>query len=168
MTLTELNELEEEACRKALFSCCGSTSWVRKMLEYLPYTNNLELEEIAAEVFRSCSEEDWLEAFSHHAKLGKRKSTGESEKKELSKWEKQEQKGTAEASNTVLSELEKANETYENKFGFIYLLCATGKTADFMLDNLSERLSNDRNKEMQIAMEEQNKITKLRLQKLLL
>ena len=85
----------------------------------------------------------------------------------MSKWEKQEQKGTTEASDKVLSELDIANETYENKFGFIFLLCATGKTADYMLKNLSQRLSNDRNKEMQIAMEEQNKITKLRLQKLL-
>jgi len=167
MTLEELNNLEKQDCRKALFSCCGSTVWVSKMLEYLPCSNILELEKKAAEVFRKCAEDDWLEAFSHHAKLGKRKSTSESDKKELSKWEKQEQKGTAEASDTILSELEKANEAYENKFGFIYLLCATGKTADYMLKNLSQRLSNDRNKEIQIAMEEQNKITKLRLQKLL-
>ena len=167
MTLDELNNLEDKDCQMALFSCCGSNIWVNKMLEHCPYATNLELEKIAADEFRKCAEDDWLEAFSHHAKLGKRKSTSESDKKELSKWEKQEQKGTAEASDTILSELEKANEAYENKFGFIYLLCATGKTADYMLKNLSQRLSNDRNKEMQIAMEEQNKITKLRLQKLL-
>ena len=79
MTLEELNNLEKEECRNALFSCCGSTNWVSKMLEYIPFSNTLELDRISAETFRSCSEEDWLEAFSHHAKLGKRKSNNESD-----------------------------------------------------------------------------------------
>ena len=167
MTLEELNNLEKDECRNALFSCCGSKAWVNKMLGHRPFENNLELEIIAVDEFKKCTEEDWLEAFSHHAKLGKRKGSNESDKKELSKWEKQEQRGTAEASSKILSDLEIANETYENKFGFIYLLCATGKSADYMLKNLYERLPNEKNKEMKIAMEEQNKITKLRLQKLL-
>ena len=167
MTLEELNHLEEEECRQALFSCCGSTTWVGKMLVCRPFTNETELKEKAIELFRNCTKEDWLEAFSHHAKLGDRSKMKNSDRKNMTEWEKQEQAGTAAANDAILDKLEKANVDYENKFGFIYLLCATGKSASVMLGSLYERLPNDLHKEIGIAMEEQNKITKLRIEKLL-
>ena len=167
MTLEELNSLQEEDCRKALFSCCGSGKWVEKMLSFRPFLDKEDLQDKAGTLFRSCNHEDWREAFSHHARLGQRKKTGKAETKDLSKWEKQEQSGTAMANDVLLIELEEANIEYENKFGFLFLLCATGKSAVEMLESIYERLPNEFNIEMDIAMEEQNKITKLRLEKLL-
>ena len=167
MTFEELNHLEEEQCCQALFSCCGSTKWVGKMLKSRPFTSETELKEKALELFRNCTIEDWMEAFSHHAKLGDRSKMEQRTKKNLTQWEKQEQAGTAAANDTILEKLEKANLDYENKFGFIFLLCATGKSAAEMLSSLYDRLPNDLHKEIGIAMEEQNKITKLRIEKLL-
>ena len=167
MTLEELNSLQEIDCRNALFSCCGSTQWVEKMLSFRPFPNKENLQDKAGTLFRSCNHEDWREAFSHHARLGQQKKTGKAETKDLSKWEKQEQAGTVMANDALLIELEEANIKYENKFGFIFLLCATGKSATVMLESIYERLPNELNNELCIAMEEQNKITKLRLEKLL-
>lgn len=167
MTLEELNSLQEGDCRKALFSCCGSVKWVEKMLSFRPFPNKEDLQDKAGTQFRSCDHEDWLEAFSHHARLGGRKNPEKDGIEDLSQWEKQEQAGTATANNTLLDELGEANIEYENKFGFIFLFCATGKSAAVMLESIYERLPNELNNELDIAMEEQNKITKLRLEKLL-
>ena len=167
MTLEELNSLHEEDCRKALFSCCGSTKWVEEMLSYRPFPTKEDLQDKAGKLFKGCNHEDWLEAFSHHAKLGGRSKMEQRAKKNLTQWEKQEQAGTAMANDALLIELEEANIEYENKFGFIFLLCATGKSAVEMLESIYERLPNELNNELSIAMEEQNKITKLRLEKLL-
>ena len=167
MTLDELNNLEDEECKKALLTCCSSVKWVDKMIDYRPYGNLEELLEKAAEIFRDLDQTDWLEAFSHHARLGRQKKQESSEKKDLSQWERQEQAGTSMATDNILNELEEANIEYENKFGFLFLLCATGKSATEMLDSIHERMPNELNIEMTIAMEEQNKITKLRLKKLL-
>jgi len=132
-----------------------------------PYHSKQKLSEAAINLFRNCSKDDWLEAFTHHPKLGDRKNI---EKKfaATSNWAGEEQSGTNDASKSVLLELEQANLDYENKFGFTFILCATGKSATFMLDSLKIRLTNTKDEELQIAMEEQNKITKLRLEKLLL
>ena len=167
MTLEELNSLQEEDCRKALFSCCGSTKWVEEMLSYRPFPSKEDLQDKAGTLFKGCNHEDWLEAFSHHARLGGRKKPGKSESEDLSQWEKQEQAGTAMAKDALLDKLGEANIEYKNKFGFIFLLCATGKSAAVMLESIYERLPNELNNELFIAMEEQNKITKLRIEKLL-
>ena len=167
MTLDELNNLEDEECKKALFTCCSSVKWVDEMVGLRPYGTLEELLEKAATVFRSLDQTAWLEAFLHHARLGRQKKQEASETKDLSQWERQEQAGTSMATDNILNELEEANIEYENKFGFLFLLCATGKSATEMLDSIHERMPNELNIEMTIAMEEQNKITKLRLKKLL-
>ena len=166
MTLKELNQLPEEECSKTLFNCCGSTSWVNEMLEKRPFYSETVLKEQAVAVFCDCTEKDWMEAFAHHPRLGNRKNL---EKKfaATGHWAEEEQSGTAKASKSVLAQLELANQDYEKKFGFTYILCATGRSASFMLESLQDRLSNQRAEELNIAMEEQNKITKLRLEKLL-
>lgn len=166
MTLEELNQLPEEKCSKALFNCCSSTAWADKMLKGRPFGSKAELEEQAVHLFRNCTKKDWIEVFAHHPRLGDRKNL---EKKfaATSQWAGEEQAGTAGASESILSQLEQANLEYEKKFGFTYILCATGRSASFMLESLQGRLKNQREKELNIAMEEQNKITKLRLEKLL-
>ena len=136
------------------------------MTEKQPFKSENELFNIAERNWYECSEEDWLEAFSHHPKLG---DLGSLKQKfaNTSEWAGEEQAGAKSATPEIIEELAMANIAYEKKFGFIYILCATGKTAKVMLSILRIRLNNDRETELKMAMVEQNKITKLRLEKLL-
>ncbi len=167
MKIDELNNLPEEQINNELFKCCGSTRWVANMLQSFPFHNTGSLFLIAEEKWQECSKEDWLEAFTHHPKIGDLKSL---EKKFAStkEWAGGEQSGVNLASHEVLQELAEGNQTYEEKFGYIFIVCATDKNADEMLLLLKDRLENDLDKELRIAMKEQNKITILRLKKLLL
>jgi 2-oxo-4-hydroxy-4-carboxy-5-ureidoimidazoline decarboxylase len=166
MTLHELNILPKEELKEALTQCCGSTTWVNKMLNIFPLDDLVELEEDAEEKWYECTEADWKEAFTHHPKIGDLESL---KKKFTSteKWAEGEQSGTSLASQQVLEALAKGNEEYEKKFGYIFIVCATGKSAEEMLALLQTRLSNDPKEEIKNAADEQNKITKLRLEKLL-
>jgi OHCU decarboxylase len=110
---------------------------------------------------------DWLEAFSRHPKIGEKKSA-RSQAEKAQEWSRQEQSGTSGADDETRLELAAANMEYERKFGYIYIICATGKTADEMLSILRKRLLNDAERELRIAAEEQRRITHLRLQKLLM
>ncbi len=166
MTLHELNILPANQLKEALFNCCGSTAWVNKMLPFFPADDMVELLNDAEEQWYQCSEADWLEAFTHHPKIG----DIESLKKKFAstaQWAGNEQGAVAQASGETLTALAKGNDEYEKKFGFIFIVCATGKPADEMLALLQARLPNSKQQEIKNAMEEQNKITQLRLQKLL-
>lgn len=166
MTLHELNILSKDELKEALFKCCGSTAWVNKMLATFPADELVDLEENAEELWWQCSEDDWREAFTHHPKIG----DIESLKKKFAltaNWAAGEQSGTSSASQQTLEALAKGNDDYEKKFGYIFIVCATGKSADEMLSLLQSRLPNEPKKEIEIAADEQLKITKLRLEKLL-
>ncbi len=166
MTLHELNILPKDQLRQALFNCCGCTAWVDKLMEFFPVDDMVELLYDAEDIWYQCSESDWLEAFTHHPKIGDLESL---RKKFAStaKWAGSEQGAVAEAPEAILQALAEGNAAYEEKFGFIFIVCATGKSAAEMLALLQERLPNSREEEIRNAMEEQNKITRLRLQKLL-
>lgn len=124
-----------------------------------------ELKEISDILWEQTTESDWMEAFSHHPKIGDVKSL---EKKFASTaaWASGEQASVNEASQEVIQKLAKGNEDYEKKFGFIFIVCATGKSAPEMLELLEIRLPHEREKELRIAANEQNKITHIRLDKL--
>ena len=166
MTLHELNTLPVQQLREELLKCCGSQAWVNKMLPFFPAEDLVELLEDAEEQWFKCSEQDWKEAFAHHPKIGDRESL---EKKFAStaQWASGEQSGVNTASPQTIEALAKGNNEYEKKFGYIFIVCATGKSAEEMLGLLTARLSNDPAEELEIAADEQNKITKLRLEKLL-
>ena len=125
-----------------------------------------ELLKRSEEIWYSLDKTDWLEAFKHHPKIGDINSLKEkySGSKDIAK---NEQSGVKEASMVTLTELSKFNDDYEKKFGYIFIVCATGKSAEEMLSLIKARIKNDPADEIKIAMEEQNKITKLRLEKLL-
>ena len=166
MTLHQLNILPNEQLEEELFKCCGSTAWVNKMLPFFPAEDLIEILEDAEEQWYQCSEEDWLEAFTHHPKIG----DVESLKKKFAStatWASGEQSGAAAASQQTLEALAKCNDEYEQKFGYIFIVCATGKSAAEMLQLLQQRLPNNPSEEIKIAADEQNKITKLRIEKLL-
>lgn len=166
MTLHELNILPKQQLKTELFKCCGSTAWVEKMLAFFPADDMVELINDAEDQWYECSETDWLEAFTHHPKIG----DVESLKKKFAataQWASGEQGAVVQASQQTLEALAKGNDDYEKKFGFIFIVCATGKSADEMLALLQARLPNEKEEEIKIAMDEQNKITQIRLQKLL-
>jgi 2-oxo-4-hydroxy-4-carboxy-5-ureidoimidazoline decarboxylase len=166
MTLHELNILKKDELKAALFRCCGSDAWVEKMLTIFPVDDLIELLNDAEEKWEECSEADWLQAFTHHPKIGDIDSL---KKKfaDTAQWAEGEQAAAANANEDVLQKLSDANNDYEKKFGFIFIVCATGKSAEEMLTLLEIRLQNNREVELAIAAEEQLKIMQLRLEKLL-
>lgn len=131
-----------------------------------PYASEAELYNASDRIWQSLKTEDWLEAFSHHPKIGDLESL-KTKFASTSDWASGEQGGVALASERVIEELAAGNTAYEEKFGYIFIVCATGKTAGEMLALLQERLHNSPDVEIVRAMEEQNKITRLRLEKLL-
>lgn len=164
--LRRLNELPPAAAAAELLECCGSTRWAMEVAEQRPFRDAQELYERADQVWWRLDAEDWLEAFRAHPRIGERKAareTGEDSRR----WSGEEQKGAADAARTTLEELADLNREYEQRFGFIYIVCATGKSAEEMLVILKERLGNDEWRELRVAAEEQRKITRLRLEKLL-
>lgn len=166
MTLHKLNILPKEELKAELFRCCGSDAWVEKMLTIFPVDDLVELLNDAEEKWEECSEADWLQAFTHHPKIGDISSLNQ-KFADSANWAEGEQAGAASANENVLQKLAIANKDYEKKFGFIFIVCATGKTAEEMLALLDIRLQNSREVELAIAAEEQLKITQLRIEKLL-
>jgi 2-oxo-4-hydroxy-4-carboxy-5-ureidoimidazoline decarboxylase len=166
MTLHELNTLPKEQLKEELGKCCGSGAWVEKMIGFFPADDLVELLEDAEEQWSLCSEADWKEAFAHHPKIG----DAESLKKKFAStadWASGEQAGVNAASDEMIEALAEGNRKYEEKFGYIFIICATGKSAKEMLAALQSRLFNSPEVEIEVASDEQNKITKLRIEKLL-
>jgi 2-oxo-4-hydroxy-4-carboxy-5-ureidoimidazoline decarboxylase len=166
MTLVSLNNLPVPALREHLRKCCGSEKWIDAMITIFPVENEQALFREAERAWFSCSEADWLEAFRHHPKIGDVKSLRE-KFAGTADWAEGEQASVNNTTNEVIEALAEGNKHYEDKFGFIFIVCATGKSAIEMLNLLKERLPNSRQTEIHIAMKEQLKITILRLNKLL-
>jgi 2-oxo-4-hydroxy-4-carboxy-5-ureidoimidazoline decarboxylase len=165
MSIAEFDKLNLEEKREYLLQCCGSENWVNKMVSVFPVEDLVELLEAAETNWYQCSEADWRKAFEHHPKIGNINSLKE-KFASTKDWASKEQSGVDEASENIITQLAEGNKKYEQKFGFIFIVCATGKLADEMLNILHRRINNTPEEEIKIAAEEQNKITKLRLEKL--
>jgi OHCU decarboxylase len=161
MTLAELNSMPLYRAEEELLKCCGSKIWARTMARRRPFASQDRVARAAEEVWRALQTSDWLEAFAAHPRIGESKPGPSRD------WSTQEQSGTHGATATVAGALAEANQEYCARFGFIFIVCATGKSAEEMLAVLRSRLSNAPDREIQIAAEEQNKITMLRLAKLI-
>lgn len=159
--VAKLNALGRTEAVTALQAACGSKAWAEKMADRRPFEDLPALQRIAEQVWWSLGESDWLEAFSAHPRIGEKKQGADTH----SKWAGQEQAGAASASDATKAALAAKNAEYEKKFGFVYLVCATGKSADEMLSILNERLDSTRDRELRTAAEEQANITRLRLRK---
>ena len=166
MTISELNALQKEVLFDALFRCCGSSNWANQLSNRAPFGSLEALIENSDMIWNRCSEEDGMEAFTHHPKIGDLESL-ERKFAATKQWAGGEQAGVNAADKQTLIALAEGNAAYEQKFGFIFIVCATGKTAAQMLTILQERLRNPLADEIKIAMNEQNKITHLRLEKLI-
>lgn len=131
-----------------------------------PFANSNQLVTIADRIWWSLEPDDWLEAFASHPKIGENKAA-RATAAEAQNWAAQEQSGAQNAAEETARSLAELNRDYEEKFGYIYIVCATGKSSEEMLAILRERLPNDAETELRIAAREQSRITKLRLGKLI-
>lgn len=165
-TLERLNNLLQDEARAELTRCCGSSRWVREMVERRPFGSYDELNRVAEEIWWRLNETDWREAFAQHPKIGDIESLRKKFASTAS-WASSEQSGAANAPEDILQALAEANTQYENTFGYIFIVCATGKNADEMLAILNSRLPNAPEKEITIAATEQAKITALRIKKMM-
>ena len=158
MRLDQLNALDAESAEHELLRCCGSARWAREMIASRPFGSVGAMTRSADAIWSSLDRADWLEAFAAHPKIGDRTASA---------WAAAEQSGSRGASGDVRDRLAAGNRDYEARFGYIFIVCATGKSADEMLSLLEARLANDPDTELTIAADEQRKITNLRLAKLL-
>ena len=164
--LDTLNSLSPSDAVAELTKCCGSARWAERMAAERPFEVVAELLESTDRIWWELEPQDWLEAFSHHPKIGEKRAAA-NQSKGAAAWSEQEQEGTRNAREELLAELDALNRAYEDRFCFIFIVCATGKTTEEMLALLKERLGNDPDTELRIAAEEQRRITHLRLRKLL-
>lgn len=166
MELAQLNQLDHEAATNAFMQCCTALSWVEKMVTSRPYSDVTQLSQVADRHWQGLAEKDYLEAFDGHPKIGDVDSLRAkyANTKALASGE---QSSVQHASDRVIEALAQGNETYQHKFGFIFIVCATGKSAEQMLHLLQSRLPNEREVELANAAQEQRKIFHIRLEKLL-
>ena len=166
LSVAKLNTMPEAQASEVLAECCGASRWVSGMLARRPFKSRAAVLSTADEIWRSLDPADWREAFSHHPRIGERKSAVPQSERG-SAWAAGEQAGVERARGDVRDALAAANREYERRFGYIYIVFATGKSAEEMLALARQRLRNDPDVELRAAAEEQRKITRLRLDKLL-
>lgn len=166
MTLKEFNELSSWDASEAFYRCCSAPNWAADMMKSRPFESMESLNARAQELWKQSSHKDVMAAFAGHPKIGDRKNL-EKKFKDTASWAGEEQGSVRKAHADTLNKLAQENEAYEEKFGYIFIVCATGKSAEEMLHLLEARLVNRPDQEYEIAKVEQSKITKLRLHKLI-
>lgn len=163
--VASFDRLPDLEAAQFLETCCGSSAWVSGMIARRPFGTLHRVLLEADELWWSLAPDDWREAFAHHPRIGERAADvpqGEIARR----WSADEQRGASLAGHDVRAALAKGNAEYERRFGYIYLVCATGRSADEMLAFLHERMHNDPATELRVAATEQATITRLRLVKL--
>jgi allantoicase len=165
-SLEQFNRQPRQRALRALLDCCGSKKWAQQMVVRRPFAGEADFFEVADKTWAALSREDWLEAFLHHPPIGETKAKAK-QSAAASRWSAKEQSSAQKAAPEVLQELAVQNRVYADKFGYVFLICATGKSSEEILGALRLRLSNEPAAELSIAAEEQSKITRLRLEKLL-
>lgn len=162
--LARWNELESAEAAEEILTCCGATAWVEGMICRRPFDDEAAVLITADEVWRKLGPGDWLEAFKAHPKIGESRAAVQTGERSAN-WSEQEQKSVVAAPGDVKLRLAEGNRAYEEKFGFIFIVCATGKSATEILEILERRLQNVKETELKEAAEEQRQITQLRLKK---
>jgi len=164
MTIDELNQLSAADAEVNFLRCCGSRVWAEKMSGLRPYAHLAAVHDAATTVWNNLPKADWLEAFTAHPRIG---DVGSLREKfaNTKAWASGEQSGVDDAAEEIIQGLAEGNRKYEAKFGFIFIVCATGKTAGEMHALLNARYPNDEPTEIRLAGAEQLKITHLRIDK---
>jgi OHCU decarboxylase len=163
--LERLNLLPAGEAEEELLKCCGCNDWAQRLIAQKPFESVDDLIAKADRVWWSLEPSQWLEAFHSHPKIGERQAA-RATAAEAQKWSTDEQSGIRNAAPDTMSALAELNRRYEEKFGYIFIVCASGKSSEQMLSILSQRLENHPDEELRIAAGEQAKITELRLKRL--
>jgi OHCU decarboxylase len=166
ISVEELNVLPEQRASELLGACCGASRWVAAMVSRRPFFSRDAVLRAADDEWNALGESDWLEAFSHHPRIGEATAAAGGSATARG-WSSSEQSAVASAGDDARIGLAALNRDYERRFGFIYIVCATGKSAGELVEVATRRMHNDRETELRVAAEEQRKITRLRLEKLL-
>lgn len=161
--LAEWNASGDEPALRAMIACCGAERWARGMIALRPFDSAMELTAAADRLWAGMEEADWLEAFACHPRIGEREAA-RADRRSVA-WSRQEQRSTETADKDVMKQIADGNARYEEKFGFTYIVCATGKSAEEMLAILTRRLKSDRTMELHEAAEQQRQIMQVRLRK---
>jgi len=162
--LDRWNQLPAQEAAQQILPCCGSMAWARELAARRSLPDETSLLAASDEIWNSLGEQDWVEAFSKHPRIGERKASPVASA-QSALWSAQEQRNVASAGEAVQHALAEANREYERRFGRVFIVCATGKGASEILDILRRRLQNDEAPELRESAEEQRKITNLRLKK---
>jgi OHCU decarboxylase len=164
--LARLNAAPREDAIAAFTQCCAARAWAETMAELRPYRDPDALLDTADRVWEELGPDAWRSAFDGHPRIGERKPAADTSAA-AQRWSEQEQAGARQADAGVQARLAEAQRAYEARFRHIFLICATGRSAAEMLQELERRLRNDPHTELRVAAEEQRRITRLRLEKLL-
>jgi OHCU decarboxylase len=164
--LDRLNSVSAETAAGEFLKCCGSSNWAQRMAAERPFMSLNQLLDSAEQIWWSLDPADWLEAFHSHPKIGEKKAAAPTSD-QSKRWSETEQAGVGDAASETLQMLTTLNREYEEKFGFIFIVCATGKSSEEMLEILRDRLGNNSADELRNAAAEQAQITQLRLKKLI-
>jgi OHCU decarboxylase len=154
-----------EGAREALLACCGSALWVEEMMRRRPFASVEALQAAATDAFDALGAGDWLDAFAAHPRIGERQAAVDTGTR-AAHWSRVEQAAMAEADDDLRGTLAEAQREYEDRFGHIFLVCASGRSASELLADCRARLANDADTELRVAAGEQRKITSLRLARL--
>jgi len=160
MTVAELDRVSHARATEALGACCGSREWIAGMVARRPFGSIDRVRREAELIWNGLAREDWLEAFSHHPRIGETTSTQNAPGQA---WSVGEQAGVAAAGDPVRRALQRVNQAYEARFGYIYVVCASGRSAEELLALARQRLTHQPDEELRVAAAEQLKITLLRL-----
>lgn len=161
--LEVFNAMPEPQAREALTRCCGSPRWVQAVVEARPFAEPAALWAACGHAEASMTDADHREAFRHHPRIGDLESL-RTRFASTAAWAGREQAGASQASQTTLRALAEGNAAYEARFGYLFIVCATGLTGEQMLARLQARLDNDPSTEWRIACSEQARIARLRLE----
>lgn len=163
LILDAFNSADNDTALASLMSCCASHRWALSVTTLRPFKDEATLFTIGDFIWNKMQEPDWMEAFSAHPRIGERKPAEASAQSK--EWSNQEQAAVHDSQSDILAALAAGNLRYEELFGFTYIVCATGKSAEEMLAILQTRLANDRHTELREAAEQQRQITQIRLRK---
>jgi OHCU decarboxylase len=160
-----LNGLDRDAAREALLACCGSTAWADRMVERQPFADAQTLLAAGDSVWQSLAEDDRLEAFAAHPRIGD--ADGGHQSQRGAAWSRNEQAGMHSVPAVLAARIAEDNRRYEERFGYTFIICATGRTPAEMAAALNARLTNSPGHELRVAAEEQRQIMRLRLGRLI-
>ncbi len=166
IAMEQLNSLPVSEAENEFLKCCGSSNWARRMAAERPFLSLNKLLDSGDQIWWSLEPHDWLEAFHSHPKIGEQKAAA-AVTVEAQRWSEDEQARIRDSARETIAALAKLNHEYEEKFGYIFIVCASGKSSEEMLASLRQRLVNNPDEELRIAAAEQAKITQLRLTKLI-